>query len=104
MNRQRFDILLQGRVLNRISKCEATPEEYNLLLEQLIPSVAHRGLRFANYLKFGCVFDDKESMTTEDLAWFTQELTRVLGGSFFWDGTITIQDCDRLTLEEQRGE
>jgi hypothetical protein len=104
MKQPRFDILIQGRILNRISKCEATPEEYNQLAADLMPSVAARGLRFANYLGYGSVFHDTKSMTTEDLTWFTQEVERVAGGSFHFDGTITIQDCDRLTLEEKRGD
>lgn len=104
MKPARFDILLQGRVLNRISKTEATPEEYNTLLAELTPGVIQRGLRFANYLRYGSVFHDSESMTLDDLAWFTGELTRVLGGSFYFNGTISIQDCDVLTLEEQKGD
>lgn len=93
---------LEGKILSRLTKRVATDEEYNQLLLQFLEVVEGMGLEFGGHLACGFIFHAERSMTVELLHTFTLELQRILGGSYYYDGRLRIENGEIITLDEAR--
>jgi hypothetical protein len=95
-------VVLEGVILNRRTKKPASDYDCNTLLMAFIDVVEAQGFQLGGHLGCGFIFHTSDSMTTEHLNLFTLELTRILGGSFYFNGKLKIEDGEKLTLEEER--